>query len=353
MQEAISQNSAAASPDSKGPHKLLIILLGAIGDVTRALPLATRIKQHWPETELHWAIEPISKGILLGHPAIDKLITFERGKGLPAFKRFLGEIKSENYELVLDMQRHFKSGVISRSTKAERRIGFNRKGSREFNWLFNTESIPPVEKFSPKINQFQYFGDALGLPVAEELDFGLTGHDEDVSHIDSLAEGIDLSQTVGLILGSSWPSRFWIEDYYVELIDSLEKQLSLGAVLIGGPGEAKFAERIAEKSKDRKLVNLVGKTSLRELAEVFSRVKFAVGSDSGPMHIASAVNCRIISLWGATSSKRSAPHGSENLVLEAKIPCAPCYLKHCPGLGQRCMKSIKPEAVLAKVGEIS
>jgi len=340
------------------PSKILIVLLGAIGDVVRALPLATRIKQNWPETQIHWAIEPRSKGILLEHSSIDKLVTFDRPKGLAAFREFLKQVKSEDYDLVLDLQRHFKSGVISCSTKASRRVGFHRKGSREFNWLFNTETIPPVEKFSPKIEQFQLFGDNLKLPRGEALDFGFEEHLSDKEKITELSKGFDLSSSVALILGSSWPSRFWIEDYYVELIETLRRDYSLGVVLVGGPSESEYASRIYEKrvsntSPSDPILNLVAKTNLRELTELFSRVRFAIGSDSGPMHIASAVDCQIISLWGSTSSMRSAPYGSEKLVIDANVPCAPCYRKNCPGLGMQCMKSIKPEVVIEKIQQAS
>ena len=115
-------------------------MFGAIGDIVRALPLASRIKTHWKNTRIDWAVEPRSKGVLEGFANVDHLVVFERGGGLKAYSKFISEVKKGNYPLVLDLQRHFKSGLTSYLSGAPKRIGYNRKGSREFNYLFNTYS---------------------------------------------------------------------------------------------------------------------------------------------------------------------------------------------------------------------
>ena len=115
-----------SSQVSNRPRRVLIILLGAIGDVTRGLALATRIKSSWPETELIWAVEPKSAGILERHPAVDQLVVFDRPRGFPAYLRFLKELRSLRCEITLDLQRHFKSGVTSLFAGSPKRLGFNR-----------------------------------------------------------------------------------------------------------------------------------------------------------------------------------------------------------------------------------
>ena len=100
------------------------------------------------------------------------------------------------------------------------------------------------------------------------------------------------------------------------------------------------------------VINLTGKTSLNDLPGLFKEMDFAVGSDSGPMHIAAASDLPVISLWGATSPKRSAPWGSEHLVIASNLACSPCYKKDCPGLGTACMKGLRPERVLKAVDNL-
>lgn len=95
-------------------------------------------------------------------------------------------------------------------------------------------------------------------------------------------------------------------------------------------------------------LNLVGRTKLRDLIGIFDECAVAFGPDCGPMHIAAAVGCPVVSLWGATAPERSAPWGYANLVMRGEIPCHPCYLRDCP-IGRECMRRIAPAEVAAMV----
>lgn len=340
------------------PRKLLIVCHGAIGDVTRALPLASRIKKHWKDTEIHWGIEPISRSIVEHHPSIDKVHLFERKKGLSAFFDYINRLKAEEFSLVLDLQRHIKSGVTSWLTGAPRRIGFHRKNSRECNWLLATQQIAEVPHYSIKTHQYQKFGDLLGLPSEEKLDFGLSPSEDERIAVAKILEkqassALQGEPLISLILGSTWESRFWRADYYSELITALYSKYGIRCVLVGGKQEHAFAEDVLAKCKVKEsAINLVEKTSLRQLVAVFDASACAVGSDSGPMHIAAGVGIPVISLWGSTSPLRSAPYGSEHLVLQSPIGCSPCYRKRCPGLDTLCMTDIPVRAVLARLESV-
>ncbi len=339
------------------PRKVLIVLLGAIGDVTRALPLAVRIKQAWPTSELVWAVEPTSAPLLEKHEAIDRAIVFERHRGFTAYISFLRELRRERFDVVLDLQRHLKSGFTSFSTRAETRVGFHPKNAKEGNWLFNNRYIPRVENFSAKIAHYQLFGDLLGIAPTEPLEFGLRPTAEESREAEefltSEAHGSNVSlpspaNRIAFILGSSWPSRFWPEKHYVELADELYRGFGIIALLLGARSEREIGASLA-REVPHAVLNLVEKTTLRSLVPLFSRVRVAIGSDSGPMHIAAAVGIPVISLWGSTSPHRSAPYGSEHLVLQSPIGCSPCYRRICPGLGTLCMKLIPPRAALAAI----
>jgi ADP-heptose:LPS heptosyltransferase len=335
------------------PKKILIVLFGAIGDVARALPLAVRIKNNWPDVELSWTVEPASQGLLLSHPAVDKVYLFNRKRGLVGYLDLIKELRGNKFDITLDLQRLIKSGVASFFSGAPVRIGFSLKNSRELNWLFNNQFIEDVEKFSPKTLHYQKFGDLLGLKKCEPLEFGFDVSEkqkkrfEEILTKNSNGEAVPAEKLVALILGSTWQSRFWFEQHYIKLIEELYQRWGFCSLLVGGKTEVEFAERIVPASSQLKAINIVGKTEISDLIALFSSVRFAVGSDSGPMHIASAVGCKVISLWGATSPLRSAPYGNERLVLQSAIGCAPCYRKICPGLDRLCMKEITPEAVLA------
>lgn len=344
------------------PKKILIVLLGAIGDVVRGLPLAVRIKREWPSTLLYWAVEPRSRAIVENHKCIDKIFVFDRPRGLSAYMSFVQSLRAENFDLVLDLQRHFKSGFTSWYTGASKRIGFNRSNAKEFNWIFNTETIPSVQNFSPKILQYQKFGDFLGLEVLTQMQFELESTQEEKDAVkrlvgDELPNGCQAR--AALILGSTWPSRFWTVQGYCELISRLFYDKGIKPYLIGAHSEEGMANQIMAQINSNEVVNLVGKTSLRELIGVFECMDMSIGSDSGPMHIAAAVGNPVISLWGATSYKRSAPYINgqkmnvqnfgEELVVDAQVSCSPCYKANCPIGDMRCMQSITVDMILGKV----
>ena len=133
--------------------RVLIVLTGAIGDVIRALPLLGRLRRAWPDAYIGWAVEPKSEPILRGHPWVDKLIVYDRNNAPWTFIPFLRGIRSEHFNLVLDLQRHLKSGLISIVSGACERLGFAPANSKEFNYLFVTQSIAAQPRMRLKLMQ--------------------------------------------------------------------------------------------------------------------------------------------------------------------------------------------------------
>ncbi|HXG19167.1 MAG TPA: lipopolysaccharide heptosyltransferase II [Methylomirabilota bacterium] len=327
------------------PQRILIVLLGAIGDVTRALPLLTRLRSAYPAAYIAWAVEPAAASLVESHPALNEVIVYRRAQGIFAFLPFLHTIRRKKFDLVLDLQRHAKSGLISWWSRAPVRLGFHRTNTKEGNWLFNTHTIDPVPDFSLKLDQYLKFAEALQLPE-KEIRFDLQLRRDEDLRIDTL-----LLHTprpfAAFFLGSRWPSRFWFPEATAAVARSLIHHYGMGVVLLGGQDEAPFAQEIAD-AVGADVTDLTGKTSLRDLVGIFAQARFALGPDSGPMHIAAATGIPVISLWGATSPLRSAPWGSAEFVIQGTAACSPCYVRRCP-IDRRCMQQITPEQVLTVI----
>jgi heptosyltransferase-1 len=331
--------------DARGaPRRVLIVLLGALGDVVRALPLLQRLRAAWPDARIAWAVEPAAAPIVDGHPALNEVIVFARGQGLRAFFPFLQAVRRWRPDLTLDLQRHLKSGVTSWYSGAPRRVGFAWANSREGNWLFNNEHVRPLARFTSKVGHFLSFADHLGAPSAA-VEFGLRPSAAELARTAALLDGAG-ERFAGLFLSSTWPSRQWFAPATAEVCRGLGAR-GLVPVLIGAPGDVPFAREVALVARTP-VVNCTGKTTLRDVIAILSRATVAIGPDSGPMHIAAAVGTPVVSLWGATSPARSAPFGCEALAIVGEAPCVPCYEKHCP-IGRLCMETITPDMVLARV----
>jgi heptosyltransferase-1 len=325
-------------------ERILIVLLGAIGDVVRALPLANRVRAGYPRAHLAWAVEPAAAPVLAAHPALDARLVFERRGGARAFLPFLRRVRDERFDLVLDLQRHAKSGLVSAASRAPVRIGFHRRNAKELNWVWNTHTIEPVEARGWKLAQYQRFADLLELPP-EAPRFGVTLLPEEEASVDRLLAPL-ARPFVALFLGSTWESRHWFADRYAAVIDALDAR-GVDAVLVGGTDVRALAAATMRCAR-RPPLDLTARTSLRESYGILARAQAALGPDSGPMHLAAAAGTPVVSLWGATAPARSAPFGSEQLVVVGRETCVPCYLRRCP-IGRRCMQDITVARVVAQL----
>ena len=327
------------------PKRILIVLHGSIGDVTRALPMAGMLRRAFPGAFLAWSIETACLPLLQGNRAIDEIILLERRRWWKNAVAFLARVRDGKFDLVLDLQRLFKSGFISWWSGAAHRIGFHRQDSKEFNWIFNNCHIPAYGDKIPKIEHYMKFVDFLGIErFPFEWDFNLTPEEKR-----SIAG--HLSETGGsfaaLFVGTRWQSKQWFPGQMSECADHLHGEFGLNVVLLGSKDDQPLAQQVVSKARCH-LTNLVGCTTLREAIGVIQQARIAVGPDTGLMHIAAALRTPVISLWGATRPQRTGPYGYTDFVLQGKAPCVPCERRTC-SIGRVCLQSITTEQIGAKV----
>src|SRR5262249_40351930 len=208
------------------------------------------------------------------------------------------------------------------------------------------QTIPPQRHWSSKLRQYLAFADHLGL-FESPIEFGLSLSRAEVERVDGLLRDVRGAFAVAFV-GSTWESRWWIAKRTAAVLDGLRARCGLAAVVVGAAGpEAAFAAEV-QRAASSEVVNLAGRTTLRDLIGILGRARIAFGPDAGPMHMAAALGTPVVSLWGATSPLRSAPYGAEDLVLVGPVACHPCYLRRCP-VGRLCMQEITVEPVLAAI----
>jgi lipopolysaccharide heptosyltransferase II len=334
-----------ATLKSLDPKKILVVLHGSIGDVTRALPLANIMRRGFPRATIAWAVEPPSRPLVEHHPAVDEVILFDRPRGWLQIGPFLRKVRMGRFDLVLDLQRHLKSGIVSRWTGAPHRLGFHRQDCKELNWIFNNHHIRAAGNGISKLRHYLEFAEYLGL-APEPVEWNLSLTPEEQIAVDRM-----LGQIPGgfatLFVGSRWESKGWFPKQMSACANLVEQRCSLRVVLLGSKQDAALAKEVENACRPN-LINWVGRTSLKEAVGIIARAKVAVGPDTGLMHIAAAVGTPVVSLWGATSPHRAGPYGFEDLVIEGRAPCSPCYRRHCP-IGRVCMQSIGVDEIMVKI----
>jgi len=328
------------------PRSILIVLHGSVGDVTRALPLANLLRRRYPTARLSWSVEPAVFPLVEHHPAVDNVILFDRNHWWKSLAPFLRRIRSERFDLVLDLQRLLKSGLISWWSGAPHRLGFHRYDAKEFNWLFNNHHIPPAGDGISKLSHYLMFAQLLGIdPHPVEWRLHLPPQEE--TGVEKMLREVEGPFAV-FFTGSRWESKKWFPMETARCAAEVQRRYGLEIVLLGGGEDAPFASEVQESGLQR-LKNWVGATSLRQAIGILARAEVAVGPDTGLMHLCAAVGTPVVSLWGATSPARTGPHGFGDLIVQGKAPCSPCYLRRCP-IGRICMRSIDIEEVIGKVG---
>jgi heptosyltransferase-1 len=328
---------------------ILIILMGSLGDIARGLCLVSPLKKSLPGCRITWLVEPKWEALVRLHEQIDHVIIFKRTWRLSAVRQLYRDLRQQHFDITLDLQRILKSGFFSLLSGAGRRIGFHRRNAKEFNWIFNNEHIGYFSDGLSKIRHYLKFTQHLGLPEldAPDFDFGLS----------SLRASETLPRVIAelrhsfaaVLLGTSWDTKNWYFEGYLDLVRRILADLKLTVVLVGDDTQSAMAQKLIEIINAPDVINLVAKTSLPELTAVLKAATVGIGPDSGPGHLAAAVGTPFVTLFGPTSPDRTAPFGSEKLVVKTEIDCSPCYKKRCPDRNIECMYRISVDDVMEKL----
>ena len=337
--------------------KILIVRLSAIGDVVHSLPVVYALRRKFPDAHISWIVEDKAADILIGNPLLDKVYVLPKKKWkkkllsfktIKEIKSLISEIRSQKFDIAIDLQELFKSGFITFLSGAKRRIAHAK--TREFADIFINEKLAAYDIFDPNkmiIERYLDSAEYLGAPV-DEVKFSLPPlKNETIEYVNDLLKNTDKNKPIIIFSPATmWESKHWIEEYWSELLSRL--YVFSNIVFTGTHNDKALIERITKNSSSQNYISLVDKTSLFELIELFNRSDIVVAPDTGPAHIANASNKPVIvTIFGATSNKRTCPYGDKHVSLSANLECQPCSKKKCPrkDYNMLCMKKITPDIV--------
>ena len=282
-----------------------LVMMSAVGDAVHALPVVNSIKRHAPASRLTWVLQPGPATLVRGHPAVDEIMEFDRSKGLAAFTDIRAKLKERPFDLVIALQVYFKAGLVTSFTQAPIKLGFDRERARDFNWLFTNRRIPAHE---PQHVQDQYFEFLRELGISPEpvtWNLGPWEH-ERVWQREFFAQ-ID-RPVASIVVGTSKPEKDWMPERWAEVVDALHSDFGIRAVLVGGKSERELrAASIIEQRATHKPVNALG-SGLRNLVSILDGSALVLSPDTGPLHMAVALDRPVISLIGYMNPKRVGPY---------------------------------------------
>ena len=280
-------------------------MMSAAGDTVHVLPVINALKRHSPSTHITWVLQPGPATLVQGHRSVDEILLFDRGRGWRAFADMRRSLASRAFDLVINLQVYLKAGVITALARAPMKLGFDRRRARDLNWLVTTHRIPPR---APQHVQDQYFEFLayLGIPFKPVVwDIG--------PWPDERGWQRDFFSTferpaAPIVVATSKPEKDWVPERWAQVSDALRHDFNLEPVLVGGRSPRELhAERVISENAHHKPRSALG-SGLRRLLAILDGAALALSPDTGPLHMAVAVNRPVVSLMGYTNPKRSGPY---------------------------------------------
>ena len=367
---------------SRDFRKILLIKLSALGDVVQTIPVLHKLRRRYPVAQLDWLTTPAIAELLRHHPAITNVIEFAREEWsapwrlapFASYARLAAKLRAAAYDLVVDMHGQFRTAVLTLATGAPVRIGFDRprarvwdasprtfskqvrdhawQGAREGSWLAYTHHIPVPTLDLHAVDRYLNVGPMLGFDEGA-ADFSFPIPPEASGRIDALMDyyGIAKAKLIAMAPGTIWETKQWRSDGFAEVARYF-LQKGFAVTLIGSDRERAVCAKVAALAPGA--VNLAGETTLSELAALVRRATMCVTNDSGPMHLAVALDRPVVSIFGPTDPLWIGPYRRDGAVLRAELPCSPCYLRQLSRCihGHACMHKVPAPAVIERVESV-
>jgi len=305
-------------------NKILLINLAFIGDTILSTPVARGLKESYPQAQITMLTIPVAAPVAEMNPYIDKVICYDkkgRHKGFWGMMKMVQLLAREHFNLAVCMNFALRGVLVAWLARIKYRVGYD---VQQAGWLL-THTTKPVRdgKTHETINHLQVLH-SLGIePTDTTVSFKLNQAAEA-----SLAVKVKISADRPLVIicpYGSYPRKSLSDDKYVEIIKSLN--LAADVYLIGGDRERLQLLTIADRAELTPEKVLAGSLNLQELAVFIKQARVLLSVDTGPMHMAQAVNTTVVALFGPTDPAVWGPRGARDILLFEKRDCSPCWGK--------------------------
>ena len=334
---------------------ILVVNVNWLGDVIFSTPIFRALKEHCPDARISCLAVPLVREILECVPEVNEIICYdERGahRSLWAKWKLSRQLKQKGFDAAFLLRPSRSRAMILWAAQIPQRIGYGKKGDRT--WLTRV-IVPPAED----IHRSDYYlnvVESFGIKVNKRQTYLQVSVQAEKEANDLLQRyGIKTNEPFFVINpGGNWHLKRWPVKNYVELIRRMLERWQIKIVLTGAPGDRELADEIGMAVAHERLVDLIGKTDLKQLMAVMRKAQAVISADSGPLHIANSIGAKTVGLFGPTRPQITGPRGSAKAkILEKPIGCnlQACYFLECPS--NLCMQVLKTEDVLRALESVT
>lgn len=307
------------------PNSICVIRLSAIGDTCHALAVIRSIQDTWPETRITWIIGKTEASLMADIPGIEFII-FDKSIGRAAYAVVKKQLAGHEFDIALCMHASLRANLLCRLIPTPIRLGFDYRRAVDFQWLFTNSRIAATPR-EHALDAMMGFARHIGIPK-RDLRWNIP---LSAAHLDFARQYQSAGQPMLLISPcSSLRSRNfrnWSAENYAAAANHARNRFNCKVILTGGKSaiELEYGRTISRLC-DASLVNLIGKTSLKQLLALISHSRVVICPDSGPAHMATAAGTPVIGLYATSNPDRTGPYLSQSLRVNAYPDAVGTYL---------------------------
>jgi len=285
-------------------NSICILRLSALGDISHTLPVFHTIRKEWPNTKITWIIGKVEYELVKGLEDVE-FIVFDKNLGFNAYRDIKKKLKNREFDILLHMQMSLRASLVSLLIKAKIKIGFDKKRAKDAQWLFTNKKIKH-ESNQHVIDSFFGFTKAIGIKK-RHYKWDIPISDKEIKNSNNIFKA--RKKYIIISPCSSKAYRNWTVEGYSAIADYISESYNMDIILSGGNSaiEQHYATEIMASAHCTP-INLVGKTTVKELLHIIKNAEFIISPDSGPAHFATAVQTPVIGLYATTNPDRARPY---------------------------------------------
>ena len=333
-------------------NNVLIVAPNWLGDAVLALPAIAGIRKLFPASRI----------TVLGLPHICELFkespyADDRKIYSSTLLTTVSDIRKERFDLAVLLPNSFRTALIVHLARIPLRCGYNRDGR---GIMLNL----PVRmtKEIRNLDQVEYYRNIVssvgvretGLSSEQKRKEWLHLSKDELQHANETLQKFNISPgslIIGINPGAAYGSaKRWYPERFARVCSVLVNKHKANIIIFGSQQESGIASEI-ENLSNAPVINMAGRTTIRELMALIKQCAVFITNDSGPMHMAAALNIPVVAIFGSTDPERTGPMGDGNIVISKGADCSPCFKRKCP-TDLRCMDLITVDDVIAGVDKI-
>ena len=337
----------------KTPKNIIVRMPNWIGDAVMATPILADLKSYFPNSKVTAMCLASIGSLLEKDPHIDEIFIFQRPSGwlhrIPN-RDILQPLRHSEYDLGILLTNSLSSAWWFWRGNVKNRLGY----ATDYRNLLLNQAIPlpPNLEKQHLVITYKMLLEPLGIPLSNTIPQLYLANDEILAAEELLKKyGISKNTSlIGINPGAAYGSaKCWLPERFENLTKRLLEDPTNSILYFGDNVTAPLVHSIC-KNFPQRVINLAGKTNLRELMALISLCKVFLTNDSGPMHIAAALKTPLLALFGSTNEVKTRPYQFGNII-HKHTSCSPCYLRVCP-IDFPCMKEIEVEEVYQELQKL-